>query len=373
MNHLSARSHPNVEPQDAEDGLQVLGRGVKKLVQAVQALRHLGVEDLDLPLPKIVVVGDQSTGKSSLIEGISEIKVPRSAGTCTRCPLEINITESSARWTCTVSLSKKYVYEGNHGSGRALGKTATKFECATRARPLGPWSLQDPEDFHFATFSNKDDVSSILHLAQLATLNPGTSHERYLPGSPHIKGDHQVKFSPNVVRLDISGPGLPNLSLFDLPGVINVSEIAEEAYLVDLVKNLVKMYIEKENCINLLALPMSDDLHNSSASRLIRENKVEFRTLGCLTKPDRLQQIEDLEQWVQVLNGQRFQLGYGYHVVMNNPDVNVSHSIARKEECTFFSHQEPWATTLNPYATQFGTLKLQTILSQKLTGQIRKR
>ena len=59
----------------------LLGRGVKKLVQVVQELRHLGVEDLNLPLPKIVVVGNQSTGKSSLIEGISEIKVPRSAGT----------------------------------------------------------------------------------------------------------------------------------------------------------------------------------------------------------------------------------------------------------------------------------------------------
>ena len=55
---------------EVKDGLEVMSRDVKKLVQGIKDLRHLGVEDLLLPLPKIAVVGDQSTGKSSLIEGI---------------------------------------------------------------------------------------------------------------------------------------------------------------------------------------------------------------------------------------------------------------------------------------------------------------
>ena len=35
-------------------------------------------------------------------------------------------------------------------------------------------------------------------------------------------------------------------------------------------------------------------------------------------------------QWAQVLSGERFCLGYSYHVVMNNPEVGVSQSLRRK-------------------------------------------
>jgi ABC-type polysaccharide/polyol phosphate transport system ATPase subunit len=39
---------------------------------------------MDMDLPMIAVIGSQSAGKSSLIESISGITLPRSAGTCTR-------------------------------------------------------------------------------------------------------------------------------------------------------------------------------------------------------------------------------------------------------------------------------------------------
>lgn len=54
-------------------GLEILGRKAKELIQSIQKLRQLGIEDLGLPLPKIALIGDQSTGKSSLIEGIRYI------------------------------------------------------------------------------------------------------------------------------------------------------------------------------------------------------------------------------------------------------------------------------------------------------------
>ena len=357
------------------DGLQVLGKGVKELVSAVQELRHLGVEDLDLPLPKIVVVGDQSTGKSSLIEGMSEIKVPRSsAGTCTRCPFEINLTENNshnAHWSCQVFLHMKYMYLGNIG-GRGAGKSGFK-EGATRVRPLGPWEEQDSEDLAFAHVTRKDEVVEVLERAQLAILNPSSSHEKYRPGNPLLDRDHQVKFSLNVIRLDISGPALPNLSFFDLPGVINVPENPDELYLIDLVKNLVRAYIKAEDCVNLLALTMTHDVANSSAFSLITEMKAEARTVGCLTKPDNLAKGDSLTQWNQILSGQLYELGYGYHVIKNNSDPEVDHAVARGEEVAFFNGAEPWTTTLSAYRHRFGTLPLQSTLSDRLTAQIRTR
>lgn len=168
----------------------------------------------------------------------------------------------------------------------------------------------------------------------------------------------------------------------------------DERYLVKLVRNLVKDYITVDNCINLLALPMTDDAANSSAAGIIKEVGAQARTmgkstctesflhfpciiwtdtthdLGVLTKPDRVQPGESLDQWVAILSGRKFKLGYGYHVVKNNPDPLVDHATARREEKQFFETVEPYATQLADYESRFGIVRLQEALSHKLTAQI---
>ena len=118
-----SESSSSANPVGTNGGLYMLGRSAKSLVQAVQTFRKLGVEILGLPLPEIVVIGDQSIGKSFFIEGISEIKVPRHVGTYTRYPLEINLVESSginSQWIYKITLVTRYHHDSE------LLKRATK-------------------------------------------------------------------------------------------------------------------------------------------------------------------------------------------------------------------------------------------------------
>ncbi|KAF9036367.1 hypothetical protein BJ165DRAFT_1533196 [Panaeolus papilionaceus] len=80
-----------------------LGIGRRKMLDLANKLHSTGVQ-VDIDLPQIAVIGSQSAGKSSLIQSISCITLPRESGTCTRVPTECRLSRSDSRWQCTVSL-----------------------------------------------------------------------------------------------------------------------------------------------------------------------------------------------------------------------------------------------------------------------------
>lgn len=52
---------------------------MRPCIDLIDSLRSLGVEK-DLALPAIAVIGDQSSGKSSVLEALSGVALPRGSG-----------------------------------------------------------------------------------------------------------------------------------------------------------------------------------------------------------------------------------------------------------------------------------------------------
>lgn len=56
-----------------------LTESVQPLIELIDSLRLIGIEK-DMDLPSIAVVGDQSSGKSSVLEALSGVALPRGSG-----------------------------------------------------------------------------------------------------------------------------------------------------------------------------------------------------------------------------------------------------------------------------------------------------
>lgn len=289
-----------------------------------------------------------------------------------RCPLHITLAENNApnaQWICRVSLQKKHFWLEHS-------------EWKKRTHLLGPWDPCDMEDIPFKTVYNKEEVEQVLNWAQVATLNPGISPDDFVPGMGirHLSKnyDRQVDFSPNVVALEISGPDLPSLSFFDLPGIIQVTEGEHDKYLIKVVETLVTQYVKHENALILCALPMSSDSANSRASRIVRDCQAADRCLGVLTKPDLLKPAElmlEMERiWAPMLRGEKYPFGHGYFVTkqlaQSDLFAGLTDVVAREREAEFFGQQPPWSTDLREFHERFGTRQLQNRLSEMLGGQI---
>jgi GTPase SAR1 family protein len=168
----------------------------KKLNEITKLLRHCGLERVVPPLPTIAVIGNQSAGKSSLIEAISKIKVPRSKGTTTRCPMEVVLrSKRTDDWSCAVKL---------------------RLECSSDV-PKGT----ELGTFEFAKTQIPEEVSLIIRRAQLAILNPGKDPKDFLAFDEAQCHKHtsELPFSRNMVVVEIIGADV-DVTFIDLPGLI---------------------------------------------------------------------------------------------------------------------------------------------------------
>lgn len=119
----------------------------------------------------------------------------------------------------------------------------------------------------------------------------------------------------------------------------------------------------------------SEDFQNQPSVTMAREaDPTGARTLGVLTKPDRVEEGV-FDNWKPVLEGKEQKLHHGYYVV-KNPDKkqleHMNHEQARKHEKDFFL-KKPWSTLGATITSRLGSGNLAAKLSMLLEQIIKDR
>uniref|UniRef100_A0A8B9JVK2 Interferon-induced GTP-binding protein Mx n=1 Tax=Astyanax mexicanus TaxID=7994 RepID=A0A8B9JVK2_ASTMX len=289
---------------------------VRPYIDLIDSLRQLGVEE-DLPLPSIAVIGDQSSGKSSVLEALSGVALPRGSGIVTRCPLELKLRKikNGVQWRATISYSN----------------------------------------------------------VQIEFDNPALV-ERYVKEAQNKLAGDGVGICDELITLEIKSPEVCDLTLIDLPGIARVPVKGQPEDIGDQIKNLIHRFIRKDETINLAVVPCNVDIATTEALRMAQEVDPEGkRTLAILTKPDLVDKGTE-KNVLDVVRNQVISLSKGYIVVkcrgQKQIDEKISLDEATRVERDFFKHHEHFSCLLKE---EKATVKcLASRLTQELVDHIKK-
>jgi replication fork clamp-binding protein CrfC len=258
----------------------------KKMIEIRGLLQGVG-QSGSLTLPSIVVIGSQSSGKSSVLEAIVGHEfLPKGSNMVTRRPIELTLVNTPDA-------------KAEYGEFPALG--------------LGKIT----------------DFSSIQRT--LTELNLAVPVEQCVTDEP--------------IQLSIFSPNVPDLQLIDLPGYIQVVGRDQPVELKQKISDLCDKYIQPPNVI--LAISAADvDLANSTALRASRRvDPRGERTIGVITKLD----LVDPQRGAAMLSDRQYPLRLGYvGVVCKIPQAttgifsraggNLTSAITKNENAYFSSH-----------------------------------
>jgi len=142
--------------------------------------------------------------------------------------------------------------------------------------------------------------------------------------------------SNDAIDLRIYSPNVPDLTLIDLPGYVQISSMNQPESLKEKIAGLCERYIREPNSIAVCAADV--DLANSPALRASRKvDPLGLRTIGVITKMD----LAPPEQGATILAGNRYpwHLGYVGVVAKSAGKKSSSHSagtVAKQSESDYF-------------------------------------
>ncbi|KAJ4353164.1 hypothetical protein N0V95_003593 [Ascochyta clinopodiicola] len=177
-------------------------------------------------------------------------------------------------------------------------------------------------------------------------------------------------FCKDRLRIEISGPDRPQLTIVDLPGLIHSETKQQSAADIELVQSIVKSYMEEPRSIILAVISAKNDYANQIVLKLARTaDKNGDRTLGVITKPDTLVPDSPTERtFVSLARNQDVVFRLGWHVLRNLDSDTGKWSLSTRDtkEREFFS-EGIWRTLPNSILG-IGTLRKR--LSGLLLAQI---
>ena len=258
----------------------------KKMIEIRNILQVVGQQSA-LILPSIVVIGSQSSGKSSVLEAVVGHEfLPKGSNMITRRPIELTLINTPDA-------------QAEYGEFPALG--------------LGK----------ITDFSSIQRTLTELNLA--------------VPATDCVSDD--------PIQLSIYSPNVPDLSLIDLPGYIQVSGLDQPPELKQKIADLCDKYIQPPNVI--LAISAADvDLANSTALRASRRvDPRGERTIGVVTKMD----LVDAARGASILSDRKYPLRLGYVGVVSRVPAttsglfsrgsgNITTAITKNENAYFSAH-----------------------------------
>jgi hypothetical protein len=297
----------------------------EELLNIIDTLRSQGISRY-IDLPQLIVCGDQSSGKSSVLEAISGLVFPVKDNLCTRFATELVLRRSpSPQVTVTIIPAPD--------SPPEHAKTLSRFKPPS---------------------TSIDAFPSIVKAAEKA-----------------MGLDGSKVFAKDILKVELCGPEQPHLTLVDLPGIFYAGDKSQSDDDARLVRELVESYMKKTRSIILAIVSAKSDLAMQVITKLARQiDAGGERTLGIITKPDLLFAGSDSENaFVKLAKNENIVFKLGWHILKNRDydtkDWTRSQRDAAEEK---FFKSRVWSSAVSK--TQLGIKHLRPRLSRVLLGQI---
>ena len=300
-----------------------------QLLDVIDLLRSQGISHY-VPLPQLIVCGDQSSGKSSVLEAVSGVRFPTKDNLCTRFATELILRRGPT------ASAKLEIIPGAERSDEEKEKLL---------------------NFRVPTVSIDEFPSLIDKAKEAMGLNSDTK-----------------AFSDDVLRVEISGPKQPHLTLVDLPGLIHAENKQQSARDLQLVSSLVRFYMANSRSIILAVVSARNDYANQIVTKLARDvDPKGLRTLGIITKPDSLHVGSESEKaFLNLAKNEDVVFRLGWHVLRNRDYTERECSNEERDEAeTGLFSQGIW-TSLPTSSLGVGTLKprLSIVLRDQIVSEM---